>query len=249
MGDVRLIVQADDLGMCRAVNEGIALAKTDGVLTQTSVMPPTPWFAEGAAMAKRLRIVTGVHVTLTCDWRYYRWSPLTAGASLRDADGTFKSTVEAATSDDADEATAEAHAQVDRAESLGLTLSYVDPHMGISVIPAYESVCARLGVKFMYPGPKPHHVFDSIIYLSVQSRTDRGAWFAEHLDQLGPGTHMVQTHPAVASAELRAMEPEDSRIYFWAEQTRVPDLEALCAPEVRKVIETRGIELISAADL
>jgi predicted glycoside hydrolase/deacetylase ChbG (UPF0249 family) len=235
--------------MCRAVNEGIALAKTDGILTQTSVMAPTPWFAEGAAMAKRLDITTGLHLTLTCDWQNYRWSPLTTGASLRDPDGTFKSTVDGAKEDDVDEAIAEGHAQIDRAEALGLTLSYVDPHMGISVVPAYEAACARLGVQFMYPGPRPHHVFDSIIYLSVQSRRDRGAWFAEHLEQLAPGTHMVQSHPAVASEELRAMEPEDSRIYFWTEPTRVPDLEALCAPAVRKVVESRGIELISVAEL
>ncbi|HUR77642.1 MAG TPA: ChbG/HpnK family deacetylase [Acidimicrobiales bacterium] len=249
MSDTRLVVQADDLGMCRAVNEGIGLAKTDGILTQTSVMAPTPWFAEGAAMAKRLGIATGLHLTLTCDWQYYRWSPLTSGASLRDPDGTFKSTVEAAKADDVDEAIAEGHAQIDRAEALGLTIGYVDPHMGISVVPAYEAACARLGVKFMYPGPQPHHRFESIVYLSVQSRRDRGAWFADHLDQLGPGTHMVQSHPAVASAELRAMEPEDSRNFFWTEPTRVPDLEALCAPEVRKVVEARGIELVGVQDL
>jgi predicted glycoside hydrolase/deacetylase ChbG (UPF0249 family) len=249
MSGIRLVVQADDLGMCRAVNEGIELARTDGVLTQTSVMAPTPWFAEGAAMAKRVGIPTGLHLTLTCDWQYYRWSPLTAGTTLRDPDGTFKSTVAAAKDDDADEAIAEGHAQIDRAEACGLELSYVDPHMGISQVPAYEAACARLNTKFMYPGVNPHFVFDSIIYLSVQTRKDRGGWFANHLEQLAPGTHMVQSHAAVASAELRAMEPEDSDIYFWAESTRVPDLEALCAPEVRKVIESRDIELISVRDL
>ena len=45
MSEIRLVVQGDDLGMCRAVNEGIALAAIDGVLTQASVMAPTPWFA------------------------------------------------------------------------------------------------------------------------------------------------------------------------------------------------------------
>ena len=49
MGTIRLVVQADDLGMCRAVNEGIENAVADGIVTQTSVMAPTPWFAEGAA--------------------------------------------------------------------------------------------------------------------------------------------------------------------------------------------------------
>ena len=235
--------------MCRAVNEGIALAKTDGILTQTSVMAPTPWFAEGARMTKRLGIATGLHVTLTCDWEYYRWGPLTPAPSLRDDQGLFKNTVKGAAEGTDDDGVAEANAQVDRALSLGLELSYVDPHMGLSIIAAYEAACARLGVQFMYPGVNPHHTFDSVTVLSVQSRRDRAAWFADFLEQLQPGTHMVQTHPAVASAELRAVTPEDAENYFWVESTRVPDLDAICAPEVRKVVESRGIELVSVSEL
>ena len=88
MGDIRLVVQGDDLGMCRAVNEGIALAHAEGILTQASVMAPTPWFAEGAAMARRQGLPVGLHVTLTCEWEYLRWGPLTPGPSLRGDDGT-----------------------------------------------------------------------------------------------------------------------------------------------------------------
>ncbi len=250
MSDVRLVVQADDLGMCRAVNEGIEMAITEGVLTQTSVMAPTPWFGEGAAMAKRHGIATGLHVTLTCEWEYLRWAPLSPGATLRDPDGGFKRTVEDAMEGDADEAVAEVHAQIDRAQATGLELSYVDPHMGVSLVPAYDAACARLGKKFMYPDINPHHEWDSpVIWLSLMSRRDRGARFAEALEKLGPGTHMVMTHPAVDSDELRAVTPVDAPNYFWAQPTRVADLEALCAPEVRKVIEARRIELVAASDL
>lgn len=250
MGDIRLVVQADDCGMCRSVNEGIALAKTDGILTQTSVMAPTPWFAEGAAMTLRLGIPTGLHVTLTCDWEYLRWGPLTAAPSLRDEQGLFKNSVKAAAEGDADEAVAEVLAQIDRAQALGLTLSYVDPHMGVSIPAAYEAACTRLGVKFMYDAIEPHHHWDSpVMWLSLATRRDRGAWFADQLEQLGPGTHMVMSHPAVSSDEMRAVTPSDAENYFWAESTRSADLEALCAPEVREVIEARGIELVAAGDL
>lgn len=247
---VRLVVQGDDLGMCRAVNEGIATAFTDGILTQTSVMAPTPWFGEGAAMAKRLSIVTGLHLTLTCEWDYLRWAPLSPGASLRDPDGGFKRTVEEAAQGNADDAVVEANAQIDRALAAGLELSYVDPHMGVSLLPAYEAACARLGKRFMYENVAPHHTWDSpVIWLSLMSRRDRGARFAEVLEQLPDGTHMVMAHPATSTDELRALTPSDAPNYFWAEPTRIADLEALCAPEVRTVIESRNIELVSAADL
>lgn len=247
---IRLVVQGDDLGMCRAVNEGVALAFTDGILTQTSVMAPTPWFGEGAAMAQRLGIPTGLHVTLTCEWEFLRWSPLSAGASLRDPDGGFKRTVEAAKQGQPADAIAEVDAQIDRALGAGLTLGYVDPHMGVSLRPAYEAACARLGVRFMYDIVSPHHVWDSpVIWLSLLSRRDRPARLVEVLEQLGDGTHMLMAHPATSTDELRAITPVDAENYFWAEPTRVCDLEALCAPEVRKVVESRNIELVAVADL
>src|SRR5215471_4425881 len=148
MSQIRLVVQGDDLGMCRAVNEGVAIAATDGILTQASVMAPTPWFAEGAAMVRRIGLPVGLHVTLTCEWDYLRWSPLSPGSTLRGHDGTFHHTVAEAATSDVHEAVAEAHAQADRATGAGLDITYVDPHMGISVPAAYEAMCARFGVRF-----------------------------------------------------------------------------------------------------
>jgi hypothetical protein len=46
MSGTRLVIQADDFGMCHAVNEGIERTFLEGVLTQTTAMPPCPW-AEG----------------------------------------------------------------------------------------------------------------------------------------------------------------------------------------------------------
>ncbi len=250
MSEIRLVVQGDDLGMCRAVNEGIEQAFTDGILTQTSVMAPTPWFGEGAAMAKRQGIATGLHLTFTCEWDYLRWGPLSQAASLRDADGLFHRTVEAAAEGRAEDGIVEANAQIDRAQAAGLNLTYVDPHMGVSITPAYEAACERLGVKFMYDNINPHHEWDSpVIWLSLMSRRDRGAQLAAVLEQLGPGTHMVMAHPATDTEELRGLTPTDAQNYFWAQPTRIADLEALCAPEVRKVIESRNIELIAARDI
>jgi chitin disaccharide deacetylase len=249
MAEIQLVVQGDDLGMCRAVNEGIALAATEGVLTQTSVMAPTPWFAEGAGTARRLGLVTGLHTTLTCEWDHLRWSPLTPGPSLREPDGTFHRTLAGAGTSDPADAIAEAHAQADRAEALGLELSYVDPHMGISVVPAYEAMCRRLDTRFIYKGVEPHFLFASIIILSIAPIEDRAAWFVDQLERIGPGTHFVMTHPGVPGEELRALTAPGADNALWAEPYRAADLEALCAPEVRHAIEARDIDLFTVRDL
>ena len=82
MSGARLILQADDFGMCDAVNDGIVAAFRAGTLTQASVMVPCPRFEGAAALAREHAIPVGVHGTLTCEWDFLRWGPLTNGASL-----------------------------------------------------------------------------------------------------------------------------------------------------------------------
>jgi predicted glycoside hydrolase/deacetylase ChbG (UPF0249 family) len=250
MGDIRLVVQGDDLGMCRAVNEGIALGFSDGILTQSSVMASAPWFGEGAVIAKRLGLPIGLHVTFTCEWAHLRWGPLTGGATLRGDDGTcHRSVAAAAAAIDPAEAVVEALAQADRAIGAGLDLTYVDPHMGVSVPAGYEAVCEREGLRFIYEDITPHHEWASIIILSIGAMDDRPAWFADQLEQLGPGTHFVMAHPGVAGPELAALTDRDAPDSVWAETFRKRDLAALCDPGVRAVVERRGIELTCVRDL
>lgn len=252
MAGVRLVVQGDDLGMCRAVNEGIEVAATDGILTQVSAMAPTPWFAEGAAIARRLQLTTGLHSTFTCEWDFLRWAPLSGGATLRLEDGTQPRRVEdAAAQIDPAEGLAELQMQARRARSCGLEIGYVDPHMGLSVASAYPAICAELGVKFIYKGIDPSHRFDSMHILSLSETEDlslRTGRFVEWLEQLDDGLHFVLSHPAVASPELRAICAPDAPNIDWAERFRAADLAALTAPEVREVVERRGIELVSVTD-
>jgi hypothetical protein len=85
--------------------------------------------------------------------------------------------------------------------------------------------------------------------LSLAPFDDRAAWFVERLEQIGEGTHFVMSHPAVASPELRALTRENAPNAEWAEPIRVADLQALCDPAVRAVIERRGIELVAARDV
>lgn len=250
---IRLVVQADDLGMCRAVNAGIEHAVVDGIVTQTSAMAPTPWFEEGARIARRVGVATGLHATFTCEWDFLRWTPLSTGASLRRHDGTMFHTVdEAAAQISADDGVTELRVQAARARAAGLDLAYVDPHMGLSARAAYAAICADLGVRFMYPGIDPHHTFDSFLFLSLQWPDDlegRPARLAEWLDQLGDGDHFLLSHPGVAGPELRALCRPDHPSAVWAETWRAADLAALTDAGVRAVIDRRAIELIDVTAL
>ena len=161
-GEVRLIVQGDDFGMCHAVNVGTMQAFREGILTQASTMAACPWFTEAAALARESGIPLGVHQTLTCEWDNLRWRPLTGGPSLVGADGTFFRTVaEARTSISRGDAVRELSAQVAKFAAEGLAIDYLDVHMGESAPDAYDEIASAAGKPYIY-GPVESQRFASM---------------------------------------------------------------------------------------
>ena len=101
-----LIVNCDDLGSSHSANVATFRSIVYGVATSATMMVPCPWAREAARMLKDFSV--GVHLTLTCEYRGYRWRGLTNGASLRDKDGFFPATTKAALEQiDAEEARAD----------------------------------------------------------------------------------------------------------------------------------------------
>jgi hypothetical protein len=238
----QLIIQGDDFGMCHAVNTGTVRAFTEGVVTQASTMVPCPWFPEAAALAHEHGIPLGLHSTLTCEWDHLRWTPLTAGASLRGDDGlTFHKTVAGAMGADAGE--------VARFHSEGLELTYVDVHMGMSQAPAYDAVSSAHGVPFLYPGVPASLTFASIKMLSERPADAKKDWLLGYLERLAerPGVHLLVGHCADDEPELAAIARPDAGNFPWAREYRVSDLAVLTDPDVRRAIDDHGIELVSVA--
>lgn len=240
----RLIVRGDDFGMCHSVNEGIVRAFTDGILTQSSVMVPCPWFTEAAQLARTHAIPVGIHQTLTCEWDNLRWRPLTSGPSLTSADGTFyRSVEEASAAVTHDEAVAELLAQAARFTAEGLDIGYLDVHMGAVAPRAYTEVADKLGELFVYSELARSRGLTSIDGLSERDTDGKKDWLLTYLSELGPGLHMLVVHPAVAGPEVASMTGPDSVPYRWAEEYRVADLDLLTDPEVAALVRSRGIEL------
>ena len=246
---IQLIVQGDDFGMCHAVNVGTVRAFTDGIVTQASTMVPCPWFPEAAALALEHGLPVGMHSTLTCEWDGLRWGPLTAGRSLRDADDgtTCVRTVPLAERIDPDEATAELTAQADRLIASGLTLTYVDVHMGMSQPEAYAAVTEQHGVPFLYPGISTSLAFDSIKTLSNRPAETKKDWLLGYLERRTEGVHLLVTHCAVDDPELAALVDDDSPVHEWAREYRVSDFAVLTDPDVRAAVDRLGIELASVS--
>jgi chitin disaccharide deacetylase len=250
MADTYLVIQSDDFGMCHAGNEGVVKAFNEGVLTQASVMVPCPWFGEAAKLAKEHNIPVGVHLTLTSEWDYLRWGPLTGGGGLVGDDGRFPRTIEAVR-DNAkrDEIIEEFGAQVELYLSQGLEVGYFDCHMGVVTPEPYVEMCTRYGKPFDYPIGEQAVGFDSIHMLSSRPSDDKVPYLIDRIGQMDGGKHLVVSHCAVDSSELRSMTSDKAENAAWANEYRPSDLAALTSPEVRQAIEEREIRLVSVAEL
>jgi len=90
-----LLVNADDLGMCHAVNDAIIHSLQEGIVTSTSVMVPCPWALHAITWLKQAPSVPfGVHLTVISEQPTYRWGPVLCRSevpSLLDEMGYFYS--------------------------------------------------------------------------------------------------------------------------------------------------------------
>ena len=63
----RLIVNADDFGRSRSINEAVVRAHREGILTTASLMVNEPGFEEAVALAhENPQLGVGLHLTLLC---------------------------------------------------------------------------------------------------------------------------------------------------------------------------------------
>ena len=130
-----LILHADDAGMCDEANKAIQPYLENGDIQSTAVMMPCPYAEDMQAWYKQNpKKDVGLHLTLTSEWKTYRWGPVADAKSvpgLIDPAGFFwhevPGVVQHAT---ADEVETEIRAQIDKAISLGVQPSHIDTHMG-----------------------------------------------------------------------------------------------------------------------
>lgn len=254
-----LIVNADDLGMCHAANVGVFEALTTGLATSASLMVPCPWSREAATRYAGEDI--GVHLTLNAEYPRYRWGPTTHSPTLLDGDGGFPATVEDVSEHaDVDEVRRELSAQIERAVLWGFDVTHLDSHMGtLQLRPELFDAYLEAAVVFDLPIRLSGATSEAAIGFPFRSlATEEGIVFPDHflyepgtsirpmleryLAAPRPGVTEILGHPAVDTAELRAIAPDAD--------ARVDDHRALVDdPGLRERLEAAGVQLVGYREL
>jgi hypothetical protein len=157
-----LILHVDDAGMSFDSNQGVIQAMENGVANSTSVMMPCSWVPGMVHYIKEHpHVDAGLHLTLTSEWKDYRWGPLTgksASPGLVDSEGAlWPSVPEVIAHAKADEVETEIRAQIERAKTMGFNPTHLDSHMGTlflsgDFLQRYIKVGIEYKIPVMFPG-------------------------------------------------------------------------------------------------
>jgi predicted glycoside hydrolase/deacetylase ChbG (UPF0249 family) len=272
-----VIFHVDDVGMSHNSNMGAVRAIEDGVATSLSVMMPCPWVPEFATYFKaHPEVDAGVHLTLTSEWKKYRWGPVAGGAAvpgLVDGDGYLWHDVDDVVAHaTADEVEAEIRAQVEKALSMGIEPTHIDSHMGTCFVPLYIERYVKVGIEKKIPilifgGHMQHLGDDAEAFKPLIIPIAERVWNAglPVIDDLVTSPTTADDHEqrkAQLFTLLREMKPGITEIIVHCTvqtevfshisgsgPTREAELHLLTDPDVKAFIQSEGIVLTTWREL
>ena len=231
--DRYLVVNADDFGLSRSVNDGTALAHEQGIVTAATMMVRGPAAQAAADYARRTpSLSVGLHVDLA-EWEY------------RDGEWVARYTVVDSADEDA------VREEVDRQLAafralLGRDPSHLDSHQHVHREKPVAGVLRRLGAELGVP---VRHQAEAIAYRGdFYGQTGKGEPYpvaitvealVEVLRLLPPGITELGCHPGLA-------DPELDNVY---RDERPVEVDVLCDPQVRRTVDDAGIRLVSFDEL
>jgi chitin disaccharide deacetylase len=253
-----LIINADDFGMCHAVNEAVFRAFQNGVLCSTTLMVPCPWALHAMHfLADHTEISFGLHLTVISEWVDYRWGPVSPREkvpSLLDRAGyfhNFEQMPEFLAQVKMDELELEFRAQIETVLAEGLKPTHLDWHslrigsredifdLMFQLAREYGlalRVMGRSSIEKVQSQGLPVNDYDFLDSYHLDPAT-KAASYAQMLRELPEGLSEWAVHPAIRNEELLAIEGEDNHI-------RQTDFDFLMSQEAKEIVKKEGITLV-----
>ena len=262
----QLVVNADDFGFTRDVNQGIVEAHRNGILTATTLMATGSAFDDAVALARENPALDiGVHLVLVGEPPFPITMPQLMRAMLLGRIRVYD----------------ELRTQVQRILDAGLEPTHLDTHKHTHLLPPVLDAVTRLSEEYKIPWVR--RPFD--LPLTSATRPDVGwakratsqalgvvrtrfarvltrhgcrstdhfagfqitgrynaAELAQLIRALPDGSTEFMCHPGICGNELRGARTR-------LKESRERELHALTSPEVRAALTESGIELVNYRSL
>ncbi len=271
---IRLVINADDLGLHPRIDEGIFLAHAKGLVTSASVLSTARHAQQAVERADAEGLPLGVHLCLTTHLppaappRDVRW--LAPGGRFRKGWAQLSASWLSRLVPK-EEVELELRAQIERAIALGAKVDHLDTHQHLHLLPGLtdvvEGLARELGVPVRWPRERP-----SPRWL-LHPRSAVKALLLGGLARVKPdgGVTRVRAHGVFESGRL-----DERRLVRFLESLGEGDHELCCHPglapglvredpdwrydwedelsaltgeRARAVVERRGMQLVSYGEL
>jgi len=269
----RLVVNADDFGRSKSINEAVIRAHREGILTSASLMVNEPACAEAVALARQNpQLGIGLHLTFLCGHaalppgqipglvnsaREFTNNP--AGAGFR---YFFQRGLR-------EQLRAEMRAQFGRFRDTGLELDHVNGHLHLHLHPTVFSLLMedakamgfqRIRLTFdpfrlnlrLASGRLAYRALHVLIFhtLSARARPAIKRQGLKHTNAVFGLLQNAHVDEAYVLALLQRLPAGDSELYSHPSLDEFRnEFDALISPRVREEVERQGVELIRYQDL
>ncbi|MBL8957469.1 MAG: ChbG/HpnK family deacetylase [Myxococcaceae bacterium] len=267
---IRLVVNADDLGLHPRIDEGIFRAHGEGIVTSASLLVAGTTAPKAARAAAERGLALGVHLCLTSHLtpsaapHRVRW--LAPGGRFR-SDWRELAAAWLAGLIPSDEIELELAAQVARAREQGADVDHLDVHQHLHLLPGMarlvEGLAERLRLPLRWPAELPRPTWlrrpgawakTSLLSALGFARPARGAHRVPAVGLFDSGglteARLLKLLGRLTDGDWELMchpglapatVPEDPAWrYDWE-----AELAALCSPRVREALRQHGISLVT----
>ena len=263
-----LIIHTDDLGVSHSEDSASIILLEKGYASSGSIMVPCPWLSEIAAYAANHPDADlGIHLTLTSEWKYYKWDAVSGkdkipgllnskGFLYDDLDSLGKMAK-------LDELETELRAQIEKAIQCGVHPTHLDSHMGsVFFNKDFLKIYLKLSHEYKLPCLLNVAAFKMIYNVDISDIiTDKDIltdnvfmafppdnnaqhiiYYTSMLKDLKPGLNCVLIHAAFDDEEMKAIT-QDHPDYGAA--WRQNDFNFFSGDACKKLIADNNIRLIT----
>lgn len=265
-----LIITADDLGLTKSINEGIAVSYRDGIVTAISVIPTGEALEDAVQVIKDLKLEEiGAHLSLTETRPLLKSSKFYQGRNKFFLDLFFGRI-------DLGGVYEELKAQIELLKKIGVRITHINSHEHLHMMPHILNILIRLAKEYDIPairyprGDRPAkrfavtEIYKSFIlsYFSKKIETNMknsGLLYTDYflglldagrlnentiiemLNNLKDGVTELVAHPGF-------LGPEVLEHYSWHKGSE-RELFALTDNRVKNAVNSKGIKLIKYREL